>query len=175
MTTQELRALLAAALRLEPMGTMSPLTWHYMLGLIASTGIRRCEAVALRLTDVTPHGLVIRESKFHKSRLVSLHPSTTEALDAYLAIRRAQATPDDHLFVLDHGRVPHPDTVSRVFRKLAIKTGIRTGTRRPRVHDLRHSSASYWSRPALSKSSRASSALFFIVFRSSIASLTQST
>ena len=74
ITTQELRALLAAALCLEPMGTMSPLTWHYMLGLIASTGIRRCEAVALRLTDVTPHGLVIRESKFHKSRLVSLHP-----------------------------------------------------------------------------------------------------
>ena len=138
MTTQELRTLLTAALRLGPTGTISPLTWHYLLGLIASTGIRRCEAVALRLTDVTPHGLVIRESKFRKSRLVSLHPSTTEALDAYLAIRRVQATPDDHLFVLDHGRVPGLDTVSSVFRKLAIKTGIRTGTRRPRVHDLRH-------------------------------------
>ena len=85
MTTRELRTLLTAALRLGPTGTISPLTWHYMLGLIASTGIRRCEAVALRLTDVTPHGLVIRESKFRKSRLVSLHPSTTEALDAYLA------------------------------------------------------------------------------------------
>ena len=138
MTTRELRTLLTAALRLGPTGTISPLTWHYMLGLIASTGIRRCEAVALRLTDVTPHGLVIRESKFRKSRLVSLHPSTTEALDAYLAIRRVQATPDDHLFVLDHGRVPRLDTVSSVFRKLAIKTGVRTGTRRPRVHDLRH-------------------------------------
>lgn len=66
-----------------------------------------------------------------------LHPSTTEALDAYLAIRRAQATPDDHLFVLDRGRMPGPDAVPRVFRKLAIQTGIRTGTRRPRVHDLR--------------------------------------
>ena len=138
MTTQEVRALLAAALRLGPTGTISPLTWHYMLGLIASTGIRRCEAVALRLTDVTPHGLVIRESKFRKSRLVTLHPSTTEALDAYLVIRRAQATPVDHLFVLDRGRVPGPDAVTRVFRKLAIQTGIRTGTRRPRVHDLRH-------------------------------------
>ena len=71
MTTQELRTLLTAALRLGLTGTISPLTWHYMLGLIASTGIRRCEAVALRLTDVTPHGLVIRESKFRKSRLVT--------------------------------------------------------------------------------------------------------
>ena len=84
--------------------------------------------MVLRLTDVSPHGLVIRESKFRKSKLVTLHPATTEALDAYLAIRRAQATPDDHLFVLDRGRVPGPHAVPRVFRKLAIQTGIRTGT-----------------------------------------------
>ena len=36
------------------------------------------------------------------------------------------------------GQNTSPDAVTRVFRKLAIQTGIRTGTRRPRVHDLRH-------------------------------------
>ena len=55
-----------------------------MFGLIAATGLRVSEAIALRLDDVWPDGVLhIRETKFCKSRLVPLHPTVVEALGRY--------------------------------------------------------------------------------------------
>ena len=86
-----------------------------------------------------PHGLVIRESKFHKSRLVSLHPLHHRRRSTRISQfgeRRRPRTIISSCSTMAACLIRTP--VSRVFRKLAIKTGIRTGTRRPRVHDLRH-------------------------------------
>ena len=94
ISTPDIQKLLTAALSVPPHGTIAPLTWHYMFGLIAVAGLRIREALALTLNDVTPDGLVIRDTKFGKSRMVALHPTTRHALNRYLAVRRKEKTPD---------------------------------------------------------------------------------
>ena len=138
----DIRKLLTAALSMEPAGTIAPLTWHYMFGLVASTGLRIGEALALTLDDITPDGLIIRDTKFRKTRMVALHPTTRDALNRYLAARRKEKTPDEHVFVITTGGPPSGRCTRAVFRKLAEKTGIRKpGARGPTAHSLRHSFA----------------------------------
>jgi integrase/recombinase XerD len=84
---EDLQALLAQAARLGPPDSWRPHTSSTLLGLLAVTGLRISEALALRFKDVTPDGLVIRETKFRKSRLVPLHATATSALQGYLAKR----------------------------------------------------------------------------------------
>jgi len=66
----EIRALMREALRLEPVDTLRPHVHCAVIGLLACTGMRVSEVLALRFDDVTEDGLVIRETKFRKSRLV---------------------------------------------------------------------------------------------------------
>lgn len=142
MTCDQIKQIMDAALALRPPGSITPRTYHYMFGLMAVTGLRRSEALNLRLSDVTDDGLMIRESKFRKSRLVPLHASTRNALDRYLSVRNRFGGLDDHLFVLATGRPPGPHAVTKTFIKLARRTGLRSevsGTPGPRLHDLRHS------------------------------------
>ena len=141
MTPDQIKQVMQAALSVGPAGSISPYTYHYMIGLLAVTGMRRSEALELRLSDVTADGLVIRETKFRKSRLVPLHDTTREALDRYLAIRKRNAGADDHLFIVSTGRSPHPSNVTETFTRLARQVGLRggPGERGPRLHDLRHS------------------------------------
>ena len=140
LTNAEVRTLMAAALSLPPKGSITPHTWHCIIGLMATTGLRRCEACALRLTDITADGLVVRETKFQKSRLVPLHGSTVDALDRYLTIRRRCGAASEHLFVLSTGRAINPDIATGMFVKLARQVGLRGGPGEPgpRLHDLRH-------------------------------------
>ena len=132
-----------AALSMPPVGTIAPLTWHYLFGLVAATGLRIGEARALTLDDITPDGLIVRDAKFGKSRMVALHPTTRDALNRYLVARRSETTLDGHLFVLGTGRPPSQTRVSAVFLELAEQTGIREpgATRGPSLHSLRHSFA----------------------------------
>ena len=60
-----------------------------MIGLLAVTGMRISEAVGLDRGDLDlVHGrLVVRNSKFGKSRQLPLHPTTVEALREYLRVR----------------------------------------------------------------------------------------
>lgn len=141
MTPDQIRQVMQAALSLGPAGSISPHTYHYMIGLLAVTGMRRSEALNLRLSDITADGLVVREAKFRKSRLVPLHGSTRDALDRYLEIRNRNAGADDHLFIISTGRSPHPSNVTETFIRLARQVGLRggPGERGPRLHDLRHS------------------------------------
>ena len=143
MTVAEIRQLLDAALSVQPAASINRFTWYYLFGLMAVTGLRRSEAIALRLGDLTADGLTVRETKFRKSRLVPLHPSVQDALQEYLEIRNREGTLSDHLFVLSSGRPPALDTVSTKFCRLARQTGLRDGpgTNGPRLHDLRHSFA----------------------------------
>ena len=143
VSVADIRRLLAAALSMGPGGTIVPLTWHHLFGLIAATGLRIGEALALQLHDITPDGLIVRDTKFGKTRMVALHPSTREALDRYLRARRKETTQDRHLFVIATGRPPARNTASIVFRALAERVGIRQPgvTPGPTLHSLRHSFA----------------------------------
>lgn len=143
MSVVDIGKLLTAALSMEPAGTIAPLTWHYLFGLIAATGLRLGEALALTLDDITDDGLVIRDTKFRKSRMVALHPTAWEALNRYLEERLREKTPDRHLFVIATGRRPHRQYATHVFRRLAEQAGIREpgAARGPTAHSLRHSFA----------------------------------
>lgn len=143
LTPPQIEQLMEAALSLPPVASITPYTYYYMIGLLAVTGLRVSEVAALLRADFTSDGLVIRETKFRKSRLVPLHASTRKALNEYLAIRRRIGGPNEHLFVLSTGKPPDHASVSRAFIKLARQTGLRggPGERGTRLHDLRHSFA----------------------------------
>jgi integrase len=142
-TPEEARRLIEAAAQLGPVGSSRPRTMSTMLALLFATGLRISETLAVRIADVTPDGLVIRKSKFGKTRLVPLHPSAQNGLEQYLHYRRAMAGKDDHVFVSLKGtRLSYG-----AFRKawLAVLSGAdllpRPDGRRPRVHDIRHTFA----------------------------------
>ncbi|HTU55580.1 MAG TPA: tyrosine-type recombinase/integrase [Acetobacteraceae bacterium] len=70
-----------------------------MFGLIAATGLRISEAIALRTGDVWPDGVLqIRETKFCKSRIVPLHPTVVAAVGPYLERGSRVAADCDCLF-----------------------------------------------------------------------------
>ena len=143
-TDEEIQALLVQAARLRPSRSLRPHTYHTLLALLAVTGLRISEALALRFKDRTPDGLVIRETKFRKSRLVPLHATTTAALQQYLAQRSDLALDDDHLFVSQRLRPLSYHTVLDTFHALLRAAGIpaEPGRPRPRLMDLRHTFAS---------------------------------
>jgi len=65
-------------------------TWRTLIGLLATTGLRIGEAIRLdrQDVDVVNQVLIIRQSKFGKSREVPLHATTAQALKAYACLRR---------------------------------------------------------------------------------------
>ena len=79
--------------------TLRRATYSTLFGLLACTGLRLSEAIHLRYADITQDGLVIRRTKFRKSRLVPLHDTARAALDRYLEQRRPYARLDDHVFI----------------------------------------------------------------------------
>ena len=137
---EEIRKIMTEALSLPPAGSLTPLTFHFIIGLMACTGLRRSEAAGLLLSDLGPDGLLVRNTKNRRDRLVPLHESTRRALDDYLVARKRQGGNGEHLFVLESGRPVNPDYLTRIFILLARKTGVRgsAGEPGPRLHDLRH-------------------------------------
>jgi len=93
----EIKQILQAAFKLGPAGSIKPLTYYTLFGLLAATGLRISEALSLRIDDITEDGLVILESKFHKSRLVPLHETTNAALQRYLEQRCKTGVLDEHI------------------------------------------------------------------------------
>ena len=87
----EIDALLTAALALPPEHGLRRWTYHTLFGLIAVTGMRISEAMGLERDDVDLDAgvLTVRLTKFGKSRLVPLHPTTCTALRNYAARRDA--------------------------------------------------------------------------------------
>jgi excisionase family DNA binding protein len=90
-TSGEVAALVRDARALGPEEALQPHVYSTLFGLIASTGLRISEALNLRIEDVTPDGLLIRNTKFAKSRLLPLHPSTKSRLEHYLEHRLQEA------------------------------------------------------------------------------------
>jgi integrase len=133
------KALVRDARAIGPAGARPPLLYSTLFGLIASTGLRISEALNLRLEDVTAEGLVVRHTKFGKSRLLPLHRTTRNALARYLVRRCQQAGPCEYVFPSIMGQKLHGNTVRYVFRRLVRSLGIARGEGRPRprLHDLR--------------------------------------
>nr|WP_247743235.1 tyrosine-type recombinase/integrase [Phaeobacter italicus] len=143
LSPDDIGKIMQAALSAPPVASITPHTYHYLFGLLATTGLRASEAIALCDTDITQDGLVIRETKFRKSRLVPIDASTRRALKQYRSLRELLGGPDPHVFVLSNGKPPDRSTISRTFIKLVRQVGLRgpRGEKGPRLHDLRHSFA----------------------------------
>ena len=63
---EDVRCLMTAAASLSPAGTIRPVTFATLFGLLTATGMRISEALALRLSDITDDGLIIEKTKFKK-------------------------------------------------------------------------------------------------------------
>ena len=122
-------------------------TFATLIGLLAVTGIRVGEAIALDRGDVdlATGRLLVRHGKFDKTRELALHPSTVDALRRYLRLRdrSAPATRTSALFVSTAGTRLIYCNVHNAFHRLVRLAGLRprSGSCRPRIHDLRHSFA----------------------------------
>jgi len=140
---QEIVQLMEAARRLRESYPLRRQVYATMIGLMAATGLRISEALNLHLHDVLPNGILqIRETKFGKSRLVPLHPTAASALDDYLEDRRRLAVTDDHVFLSAGNRRIHRSLAWYTFDRIRKLAGIPpTPSRRPRIHDLRHTFA----------------------------------
>ncbi len=143
-TNAEVAALLNATARLLPQEGLRASSCRTILGLLASSGLRIGEALALSRSDVDlDNGVLdIREAKFQKHRLVPLHQSTTIALRDY-AQRRDQlvAHPTcDCFFLRDDGRPVDRRSVLYALQTLCDELGWQPRGDYPhhRLHDLRH-------------------------------------
>ena len=140
----------AAPLVLAAADTLSPrfkaITWRTLIGLLAATGMRPGEACRLSVDDVDLAGGVLQvlDTKFGKSRLVFIHPTTATVLADYLQVRRdwvgttARACPA--VFVNSRREAINPDRLGATFRQVVAAAGVtaKPGHRPPRLHDLRH-------------------------------------
>lgn len=137
---QDICRLLAEARRLR--NPMRAASYEALFGLLAVSGMRIGEAVALEREDVDLNaGLVtIRKAKGDRARLVPLHPTSTEALRRYASERdRLCPTPPSRAFFLSSAGTPvHPNSLRETFREISARIGIRSEEVHPRVHDLRH-------------------------------------
>jgi integrase/recombinase XerD len=131
-----------------PRYALKPHTLYYLLGLLSVTGMRLTEALNLKAEDIDwDQGLLsVGRSKFQKSRLVPLHPSTLQQLRDYLKRReeffaeRPWRQPVNRVFVSTHGAALTRTEIGEDFRMLTRRIGLRaTGASKgPRIHDLRH-------------------------------------
>ena len=141
----DVRALMDAAL--ASLAPFKGATYRTLLGLLASTGIRVGEALALDHGDwdIAAGVLRIRHAKFGKARQVPLHPSTGAALTAYRCLRdrtfRSPRSPS--FFVSRTGTRLLYKNVHAAFLRLVRTAGLGDRRpRRPRLHDLRHNAES---------------------------------
>jgi integrase len=143
-SNDEIQHLLKAARNLPPSTGLRPWTYYSLFGLMAVTGMRISEAIRLDHADVDlKQGLLtVRLTKFSKSRLIPLHPSTVKRLKRYLH-RRDELYPQPLTarFFLSNQGTPLTDCMVRwTFVKLSRQIGLRKvgGSSSPRLHDLRH-------------------------------------
>lgn len=123
--------------------TLRQKTYSTLFALLACTGLRVSEAIQLRYEDITLDGLVIRCSKFRKSRLVPLHETAQIGLARYLEYRRPYAPFDDHVFVSLRRKPLLLADVETAFQTAVDKIGLPRGPGlpRPTPHSLRHTFA----------------------------------
>lgn len=146
LTRDELRRLLDAVPNRRGR-LLHALTLRTVLLLLYGAGLRISEAVALNLCDVDASAglLTIRQSKFYKTRLLTLGPQLNDAMSDYAQWRVTEVLSrraDKPFFVLRSGERLNQDIIRRAFNHLRAQAKIRRPDgQRPRLHDLRHSFA----------------------------------
>jgi integrase/recombinase XerD len=145
----QIQALIRGARELEPWEglRLRPYTYATLFGLLAVTGMRVSEAVALsgKDVDLVEGVLTVRESKCRKTRLVPVHPTTQEHLCDY-ARRRQKCTggrATNTFFVSDRNEPLGLVPVNYNFLLISRRIGLRgvDDLHGPRLHDLRHTFA----------------------------------
>jgi integrase/recombinase XerD len=147
-TDAQVAQLLAAGRTLTrtPNSPLCPENMRLAVVLLYTTGLRRGELARLAVGDYDSHEriLVIRASKFHKSRLVPLSADAAREIDHLLEIRRHKRFPagSDSPLLWHRNRSYNGQCLGYAMRTLFHKAGIRTSTGRlPRTHDFRHAFA----------------------------------
>jgi integrase len=148
---EQIVSLMVAASKLGSTKGMQALSLQTIIGLLAATGLRPGEAFALQRKDVDLQTgmLIIRESKFGKSRQVPVHPSTVVALECYarqrdIIFRRPDSS---HFFLSEQGTALIAGAVRSWFCTISRSCGLRKKIpghrcgRGPRLQDLRHTFA----------------------------------
>jgi integrase len=147
---QEIARIVAEAARLPSPNGIRALTFATLFGLIAVTGLRISEAVALDDSDIDLENgvLTVRRGKSGKARIVPLAPSATNRLAAYARERdRLLGRAPRSFFVSDTGKRPDDCSARYNFAVVCQRIGLRTPQkfnkhgRGPRIHDLRHTFA----------------------------------
>lgn len=143
-TAAQLTRLITHAHTLAPQ--VRGLTLATVIGLMATTGMRIGEALALDTTSLVGAGATIAVTgKYGKQRLLPVHSSTTTALRSYLRTSRALvgSPPGQTLFVTSNATRPLAGNIQQGFRALTrvCRLPAGTGNNEPRLHDLRHSFA----------------------------------
>lgn len=140
----QIQQLLEAAKNMPTTHSLQPWTYHCLFGLLAVTGLRISEALNLRSADIdwSEGILTIRDSKFGKSRLIPLHPSSIKVLSDYGSRRdrlfAVRKTP--YFFCSRYDGRLDEGQVRRVFYVISRRIGIRgaADSHGPRLHDFRH-------------------------------------
>jgi integrase/recombinase XerD len=144
----EIERLLATARDVPPLRVhgLKPWTLYTMFGLLTVTGMRISEALHLQLGDIDWKEcvLIVRDTKFGKTRLIPLHPSTLKALVCYARRRHRHLAsrsqpPSSYFFVTNNGTPLSDGNARGCFRELLHKAGmLAPGQPNLRIHDLRH-------------------------------------
>lgn len=140
---EDVQRLVQAASGLGRRNAFRGKTYSTFFALLACTGLRVSEAIHLRFDDISPDGLIIRCSKFRKSRLVPLHESAQAGLAHYLQARRSYAPFGDHVFVSLRRRPLLLHDAETAFHEAIDKIDLLhgPGLPRPTIHSLRHTFA----------------------------------
>jgi integrase/recombinase XerD len=147
---REIRRLVEAAAELPSINGIRALTCPALFGLIAVTGLRISEAIALDADDIDLESglLTVRRGKLGKERVLPLSDSATAHLAAYAQERdRLLGRASKAFFVSDGGQRVTDCAARYNFAVVCQNTGLRSAQkfnrhgRGPRIHDLRHSFA----------------------------------
>lgn len=135
----------AKGLQAEPQSPLYPQVARLSVVLLYTAGLRRGEVVRLTLGDYErrDRALLVRDTKFHKSRLLPLGEDATREMQSYLDARDRRPFPrcaESPLLYNGFGGSPGYShggfgmLMRRLFRKAQIRT---PSGRTPRTHDLR--------------------------------------
>lgn len=116
-------------------------TMRTLIGLLAATGLRSGEAVALNVSDLrVDEGVLHVMGKYAKPRVIPLHQTTVDALCSYVVLRNDVASSSDALLIAPRGGRLDVNSARAAFRTLvdAAHLAARPGAATPRLHDFRH-------------------------------------
>lgn len=156
---------LASGLKENGRAPLRAMTYRTIFALLYGLGLRVSEAARLSIADVDFNRrlLVIRETKFSKSRLVPFGPRMGQLLEVFVQARirrHGKLCSEGPLFSFNHNRPLNACTISHTFHALMPRLNLQVppGTTPPRLHHLRHSFAVgtllRWYRSGLDPSTR---------------------